>query len=446
MATTSKLKSFFLLLAAFCAQMFFAQAAFAQFDPSNWNYDKTFFVNNPNPNDLTDYQVSFNLTYDTRMQLDFSDIRFTDFNGYEIPYWIEEKQDGSWAKVWLKIPFMPANNITNFTCYFGNKTPVSSASNGNAVFEFFDDFNDSILNTSKWTGDVQATELNGVLRIQQNYTTSGNYPHAIYSIRNNFSDYVMETRARSLGGADICPHLLLKWRYSGTGNLNDAGFRSCGKNDIYFYDGQERANVGAEPIAPNTFYFMQLILNGNSISFYVKNLQTGNSASTSYTGISTTLGSVGMTTWTYNNIAEFDYILVRKYAPIEPKVLESMPTCVIPPTGLVYWWPGDGNAKDIRSNNHGLIYNITYVPGKIDQAFNFSSNSYFSSINNLTISGNQPRTIEFWAKPLFLNQNYLHNVVFWGDLQLRIAGLYWQIVRYNTYNVFPAIDNEWQHI
>ncbi len=43
-------------------------------------------------------------------------------------------------------------------------------------------------------------------------------------------------------------------------------------------------------------------------------------------------------------------------------------TCVQPPAGLVSWWPGDGNAKDIISGNDGTLVNgATFATGKVGQ-------------------------------------------------------------------------------
>jgi len=45
-------------------------------------------------------------------------------------------------------------------------------------------------------------------------------------------------------------------------------------------------------------------------------------------------------------------------------------TCVQPPSGLVSWWPGDGNALDIVGPNNGsLVGGVTFSTGKVDQAF-----------------------------------------------------------------------------
>lgn len=46
--------------------------------------------------------------------------------------------------------------------------------------------------------------------------------------------------------------------------------------------------------------------------------------------------------------------------------------CVPPPSGLISWWPGDGNAGDIVGINHGTLQNgVTFAPGVVGQAFSF---------------------------------------------------------------------------
>src|SRR5262249_36974468 len=36
---------------------------------------------------------------------------------------------------------------------------------------------------------------------------------------------------------------------------------------------------------------------------------------------------------------------------------QSSPACVTPPSGMVAWWPGDGNANDIQGSNNGTLQN-----------------------------------------------------------------------------------------
>ncbi|MFH7909890.1 MAG: hypothetical protein QXY29_02730, partial [Candidatus Aenigmatarchaeota archaeon] len=47
----------------------------------NWLYRQEVSIDNTqNSNNLTDFQVAVNLTYNSKMQPDFSDIRFTWYN------------------------------------------------------------------------------------------------------------------------------------------------------------------------------------------------------------------------------------------------------------------------------------------------------------------------------------------------------------------------------
>jgi heme A synthase len=50
-------------------------------------------------------------------------------------------------------------------------------------------------------------------------------------------------------------------------------------------------------------------------------------------------------------------------------------TCTHPPSNLVSWWPGDGNAFDIENGNDGTFNGIpVYGTGKVWSAFSFDGN------------------------------------------------------------------------
>ncbi|MFH8038765.1 MAG: DUF2341 domain-containing protein [Candidatus Aenigmatarchaeota archaeon] len=126
-------KKFFLLfIIFFLSLIFIPKPSYAWL--SGWQYRRNITISNTqNSNALTDYQVAINLTYDSDMQPDFSDIRFTFYNSTsgtetEISYWIEDKVDSSWAYVWVKVPYIPASSYATIYVYYGNTTVVSSAS------------------------------------------------------------------------------------------------------------------------------------------------------------------------------------------------------------------------------------------------------------------------------------------------------------------------------
>jgi hypothetical protein len=44
--------------------------------------------------------------------------------------------------------------------------------------------------------------------------------------------------------------------------------------------------------------------------------------------------------------------------------------CLLPPAGLIGWWPGDGNAKDIQLGNDGTLETgATFSAGLVGRAF-----------------------------------------------------------------------------
>jgi len=46
--------------------------------------------------------------------------------------------------------------------------------------------------------------------------------------------------------------------------------------------------------------------------------------------------------------------------------------CTLPGSGIVSWWPGDGDALDIRGGHHGTLEGgTTFAPGVVGQAFRF---------------------------------------------------------------------------
>jgi hypothetical protein len=75
--------------------------------------------------------------------------------------------------------------------------------------------------------------------------------------------------------------------------------------------------------------------------------------------------------------------------------------CLTPPSGLVSWWTGDGNANDIIGVNDGTMMNgATFAAGRVGQAFSFDGNNDFVRVlGPVSIpEGNDSRTIGAWIK------------------------------------------------
>ncbi len=73
--------------------------------------------------------------------------------------------------------------------------------------------------------------------------------------------------------------------------------------------------------------------------------------------------------------------------------------CVPPPSGLVAWWPGDGNALDIVAGHDGYYTNgVSFVSGTVGQAFNFVNANAAVMLTNTSNLRLQNFTIECWIK------------------------------------------------
>jgi len=117
-----------------------------------WNYLREIYINPSTPED--NYQIKIILNPSifnySRAQANGEDIRFMDVNYNPLPYWIETWNPSGNSIIWVKILDFGTSNI-----YFsyGNEY-ATSESNGDNVFIFFDDFEGTSLNVTKWNSVV----------------------------------------------------------------------------------------------------------------------------------------------------------------------------------------------------------------------------------------------------------------------------------------------------
>jgi len=76
-------------------------------------------------------------------------------------------------------------------------------------------------------------------------------------------------------------------------------------------------------------------------------------------------------------------------------------SCLTPPSNMVSWWDGEGNADDIIGTNSGTLQNGTsFSPGKVGQAFSLDgTNDYVTVPSSPDLNfGSNPFTISTWIK------------------------------------------------
>jgi hypothetical protein len=174
-------------------------------------WQKIIRIDVTNPPTATGYQVKVEIPWQLGMKDDFSDIRFSD-NFRTLPYWIESSTSRSTATVWVKLTEI--NNAANeFYYYFDNGT-ASSESSGDNVFELFDDFLGSSVDTGRWTTRTGTISVSNSEVTVTNTATAT--PQGLKSAATYGSGYVCRYRAKlTKGSGDTYAEIAFdSWTYA----------------------------------------------------------------------------------------------------------------------------------------------------------------------------------------------------------------------------------------
>ena len=83
---------------------------------------------------------------------------------------------------------------------------------------------------------------------------------------------------------------------------------------------------------------------------------------------------------------------------------KNVDACFPPPSGLVSWYQSEANANDFTNANAGTANaNVTFVPGKVGQAFNFDGSGTVD-INDSASLRPSALTIDGWIRPNFVGR------------------------------------------
>ena len=123
----------------------------------DWDYRQPINISNT-AGDLTNYQVridlnSTNIGSNFNWSNDGKDIRFTNSEENLLNYYIKKwDSSGQTAIIWVNVTSLPNNTNTTIYMYYGNPS-ATSESDAEAVFDFFDDFEDGILDGWNFEGE-----------------------------------------------------------------------------------------------------------------------------------------------------------------------------------------------------------------------------------------------------------------------------------------------------
>ncbi|RLI78080.1 hypothetical protein DRP04_10535, partial [Archaeoglobales archaeon] len=226
------------------------------------------------------------------------------------------------ARIWVKIPYIPANGETKIRMYYGNPNAVSK-SNGDAVFELFDDFNDNKIDTNKWIPSHGFVEEGSVLKKLILLKEGG---IGIESAKSFKYPLVIDLKLMSKTSVHS-----KSWSFSvywGKGNVHGekdmqgyaTGQKGDGRKIIRRYNLSGKATdyniFYGTPIKKNVWYSYELIIDSNKQIYKI-----GDEVVTLKTSPPIDRGIIRLGGQASEAVVYFDDVRVRKYTYPEPIVI-----------------------------------------------------------------------------------------------------------------------------
>ncbi len=419
----------------------------------DWRYRKKLTIDQTKIDaDLADFPVAVvltvsNFTY-SKAQTNGEDIRFTDSNGNTLYYEIEKWNSSATSTIWVKVPVVDDTVSTTLYMYYGNGS-ATDAQNKTAVWD--DDFvmvqhmnntatgTDSFVDVTKYNnhgtgfdegGSLQATTAG---RIDGAFDFDGNDDHVEVPENSSLSGMNQLTMSgwvnfdqlpTTVGHETmfiVKKHSADPWNSFYFDFVDNVG---CSSPNVMYVSIKNQAE-GSEykcantSLTANQWYHVAATWDGANIHFYLNGVND----------------DYGDTTFSGTSVFKSDDILyinaddssggringkiddvrisktARPAAWFKAEYYNGMNTLVTQsieekgPGPIAYWGFDEGfgtTASDSANANHGTITGATWkdeaecVKGK---CLYFDGDAdYVTSINNIGITGNSPRTVSIWFK------------------------------------------------
>jgi len=245
---------------------------------------------------------------DSHVNPDFSDIRFTTPDNTLIPYWVQETGSDH-AVVWVRVPSISTEG-TDLYLYYGNPA-VSSLSNGEETFVFFDHFEGNGIDTAKWQLAGSGTRTVGNSIVKQGVSGSGTAESMTGITDKTGDNIVLGVRHRVVQAtAQYCGG-----RYGVQSDYKVAFHNNGGTQKQFLNEATAWGNT-LGPFNLDQWYVSELVHDGSRL------LVRDDYAST-WTAWPVSGKSGHITLWAYaygggTAATDVDYVYQRQYAAIEP--------------------------------------------------------------------------------------------------------------------------------
>jgi hypothetical protein len=246
---------------------------------------------------------------------------------------------------------------------------------------------------------------------------------------------------------------MILWRGDCRGGYDPYFLQMNEDNTLGFYIEDETGGPAAAvntpvPLANHQWYHVAATLDGNTgtMSIYINGVLAAqtNTPLRPFGALDPSLepslgiGNVGTACWDYvpfNGAIDEISLYSRALSAGEIQAIYSAGTegkcpitastnCMPPPSGLISWWPGEGNANDIVGTNNGLLENVTFASGMVGQGFYLNHSNADVKIpasSSLDVGSGGGLTLEAWINPADVSQrcplfewNVGDGTTYWG--------------------------------
>jgi RHS repeat-associated protein len=153
------------------------------------------------------------------------------------------------------------------------------------------------------------------------------------------------------------------------------------------------------------FTLVRTLNAGDNVDFTV-GFGTNNNNANDSTGLTVTVTQAGdpATTASFSMPGDYELRLIGYDGELfgfGDTHVRIVPPCLAPLSGLVGWWPGDGDARDLANANTGVLEGgVTFNPGKVGQAFHLNGTTADVVAPASAALNASSLTLDAWVFPL----------------------------------------------
>ena len=256
----------------------------------------------------------------SQCKTDYGDLRFTDRYGNELSYYLWPDYDLDSGKFCVKLD--SADKTGTLSIWFGN-SKAKTTSNGDAVYEFFDQFDGSEIDTIKWDtsliGSYTGGVSDGILSITALSSVERYLEIKKSGSRIDFSgDYIVSTRCKIDSVRDGNGRAGIVHKSETPNGHGYCALISGAGNAFRALNDQVRWGSAKESITADTWYIVSARYADRKLYFQL------NSGSWYYESRSGRSGTTALNLgYTRGYTSRFDWVIVRIYSASPPSFQSS---------------------------------------------------------------------------------------------------------------------------